>query len=128
MTMTIRGLAEFLAARLDEDEAAAKAWLPFGNPDATNREHAARHDPARVLREVEAKRQILALHHPSPGLRHPVTDYHVDICAACDVPELPQAEWEHIDGFDGSIYPCDTVRALAAVWSDHPDFDPAWSL
>ncbi len=49
----------FIKARLDEDEAAAKAWLPFGNPDAAAREHIARQDPGRVLREVEAKREII---------------------------------------------------------------------
>jgi hypothetical protein len=55
----VNGLVEFLRARLDEDEAAAKAWLPFGNPDTAQREHIARHDPARVFREVEAQRQFL---------------------------------------------------------------------
>jgi hypothetical protein len=30
----------------------------------TNAEHIARHDPARVLREVDAKRQLLAIHRP----------------------------------------------------------------
>lgn len=55
-------LVEFLRARLDEDEAAAKAWLPFGNPDAAARNHVARHDPGRVLREVTHKRTILERH------------------------------------------------------------------
>jgi hypothetical protein len=50
-------LTEFLAARLDEDQAAAEAWsAPFSNPTAEQREHIARHDPAWVLAEVEAKR------------------------------------------------------------------------
>ena len=49
-----------LKAGLDADEAAAKAWLPFGNPDAAQRAHIARQDPARTLREVAAKRAILA--------------------------------------------------------------------
>lgn len=66
-------LVEFLRARLDEDEAVAKEakpgpWTYDGSVYATHPvdevvdysyesgEHIARHDPARVLREVEAKR------------------------------------------------------------------------
>lgn len=79
-------LVEFLKARLDEDEAAAKAagefdgetWVARGDavlenvPDGTRGEwiaqrcedddtaaHIARHDPARVLADVAAKRAIL---------------------------------------------------------------------
>lgn len=66
-------LVEFLKARLDEDEQVAKAtvmdgisfwtaqdsWLGLAAPVVA---HAQRHDPARVLAEVEAKRLQLALH------------------------------------------------------------------
>jgi hypothetical protein len=100
-------LVEFLTARLDEDEAAARAWLPIGNPDAAAREHIARHDPARVLREVAAKRAILAGHSTVTG-------------------------WNWPDQSDGSVQ-MDyvealrrTLRHLAAVYSDHPDYDEAW--
>lgn len=118
-------LAEFLAARLDEDEAGAKAaakkrpglWRVLGDKlrsivYGNNRdllvadgpgevaEHIARHDPARVLREAGAGRQILALHVPmwpeDPGS---VT------CTRC-----------------GLAWPCATLRALAAVHDDHPDY------
>src|SRR5258708_33319001 len=67
-----------------------------------------RHDPARVLREVDAKRKILALHAcefvrvQQPGVRYQ--------CSGCS------QEW----------WPCQTLKALAAVWCDHPDYDPAW--
>jgi hypothetical protein len=85
------GLPEFFAARLDEDEAAARGaasiapWSvsdtnddgtrnvePAEAPDGlrhgnvaehiagADARHIARHDPARVLREVAAKRAILA--------------------------------------------------------------------
>lgn len=75
----VEDLVSFIAARLDEDEAAAKRvngqWqqdapgtgviLIDGEPLIEGHigglvEHIARHDPARVLREVEAKRAILA--------------------------------------------------------------------
>ena len=67
-------IVAFLNARLDEDEAAAKeAWgvewdwryvaRPFGeHPSIAHTVHIARHDPARVLRDVEADRVLLALH------------------------------------------------------------------
>ena len=99
-------LAAFLKARLNEDEAAAKAaaipdgpeWsLPGPVPGEEQNAHIARHDPARMLREVEAKRAILALLASAP-----VEDVNVGI-------EL------------------EIQRHMAAVWSDHPDFDPAWN-
>jgi hypothetical protein len=75
-------LVAFLRARLDEDEQAAREtlWEGSGNKpdwelpssatvdvggdefyagDATIARHIARHDPARGLREVEAKRRII---------------------------------------------------------------------
>jgi hypothetical protein len=138
-------LITFLAARLDEDEAAAKAATPGpwaweatgdknsswalgfvqdedGNdlsgelehgagividgvcgsinghvPDAA---HIARNDPARALRETEAKRAVLALHGNGNV---------PDSCSYCH-----------------DAWPCRTVRFLAAVYSDHPDYDQAW--
>src|SRR5262245_61279539 len=66
-------LVEFLNARLDEDEQAAKAtkqhgvdywrqrddWAELSAPAVV---HAQRHGPARVLAEVQAKRRIIELH------------------------------------------------------------------
>ena len=70
---------EFLTARLNEDEAAGTEAIasieereePFwsdvfgayneGFLSRAEAEHVGRHDPARALREVEAKRKILAL-------------------------------------------------------------------
>lgn len=71
-----------LREAIDEDERLARAAVRFGGPppphmdgpgvwfavgmesqyDASVDEHIARHDPARVLREVAAKREILELH------------------------------------------------------------------
>ena len=70
--------------------------------------HVARHDPARVLREVEAKRRIIAA------------------CA-----ETLQGEESHdyvTDGGSGEEYELArfTLRQLAAAWSDHPDCRPEW--
>jgi hypothetical protein len=66
---------------------------------------------ARVLREVDAKRKILALH----GARIGGT-----WCVTCD----PGSD---VSGDAGAWYPCLTLRALAAIWSGHPDYDPDWA-
>lgn len=105
-------LVEFLRARLDEDEARARGEGP----------HIVFHDPAgrplppppmpgsypagRVLREVEAKRRILAEHRPMiPGW-----------CHTCDVPA----------DVKGNEHGCLTVRLLALPYADHPNYREAW--
>jgi hypothetical protein len=103
-------LIAFLNARLDEDEAAAKAWLPFGNPTAEQCEHFARHDPARVLRDVGAKRRIVAWHESECT------------CTWCD------EEGDDLPGPDVTGYGCPTLLMIAAIWSDHPDYRQEWTL
>jgi hypothetical protein len=122
-------LVAFLRVRLDEDEAKAQAadktaggkWWPtdsgivadgLGLPDAL---HMAHWSPARVLREVEAKRAILAIHAPSEAMGP-------DSCAVCitDREGYPE-EWCSDD------YPCQTLRVLVAVYRDHPDYDQGWA-
>jgi hypothetical protein len=64
--------------------------------------HIARWSPARVQVECAAKRRIIEA--------HPVEFwYGVGYCETCP-----------------SDWPCPTMRALASVYSDHPDFNPAW--
>jgi len=75
--------------------------------------HIARHDPARVLADVQAKRAILAMH--EPGLE-PVGDDEEWVCQTCNWPT---------GGPDGG---CKTVLLLANAYADHPDFDPKWKL
>jgi Family of unknown function (DUF6221) len=83
-------LVAFLHARLNEDE----TW-------GMDPECGYYQDPDRVLREVEAKRAILAEH----DVRHDPCDAH-------------NASLESI--------PCPTLELLAAVYRDHPDYDPTW--
>lgn len=109
-------LAAFLAARLDEDEAAAKAawgvewdWRyvaePFGErPSIAHTVHIARHDPARVLREVAAKRAILARYATVQAWSYPPGDGD----------EAVQDELGEV------------TRSLAAVYSDHPGYREEW--
>jgi hypothetical protein len=92
-------LIAFLNARLDEDEAAAKAAA----------------DPA--LRWLAAARAILAEHHPTDWMA-----YGDHMCFRCVLDD----EEPHPAGYGWLPYPCPTVRHLAAVWSDHPDYRQEW--
>jgi len=156
--VTVPSLTEFLAARLDEDEAVARAtehndgphtleWRrggrqhhAFDNHRSEDYEsvfagdwdriliardsvrggrpatHIARHDPARVLAATSAMRAIVALHYM-------VSDDYLDgdgieraafICHECDNSGRPD-NW-----------PCPTMRAVAATWSSHPDYQQSW--
>lgn len=71
-------------------------------------EHIARHDPSRVLREVEAKRKILDGHSP----------HKRGACPVCwrVTPKSSRRE----------DYPCPTLRLLAAPYSDRPGYQEAW--
>ena len=121
-------ITEFLLARIADDEAearAAGAWLAA--PDAhgddmvwTNTEppqpllarkdasqifgHIARHNPARVLRECEAKRWIVA--------------------RARSAARADQSGDGYAAGHRNAA--CSDVQELAAVYADHPDYRPEW--
>ena len=119
-------LVAFLKARLDEEGDVARrcdgagfsaeliahgAAVDFGRGDLTGFLTAvarlvALHDPARVLREVEAKRHVLNRHTLSP---------------AEGDPERP---WDDRDDcrFDGDLWPCDDLLDLALPYREHPDF------
>jgi hypothetical protein len=67
--------------------------------------HAIRHDPARVLAEVEAKRQI------------------VDLAAGMLAAAKGDSEVDHYGGLSAAE---ETLLLLARPFRDHPDFNPAW--
>lgn len=62
--------------------------------------HIARHDPKAVLADIAFKRQLLVL---------------FDICNE-----------EGFGGSDGWVLIRDAVYQLAALWSDHEDYNPNW--
>ncbi len=93
--------------RLDGDDDEPVAILD----GAAVAEHIARHDPARVLREVEANRRILNRHQLGSWHSH-VLDVDVVTCQACGTLD---DEW-----------PCPDLRLLALPYADHPDFRPEW--
>lgn len=91
-----------MKARLSEDEAAAEplehSWITAA--DAATAAFSHRFDPARMLREVEAKRAIL--------------DEHTNWTCCGDFNGQPQDALRTV------------VRHLATAYSDHPDYDPVW--
>jgi hypothetical protein len=114
-------LTAFLNARLDEVEAAAKAasgtdWgqaLTFVTDEGGARVaeaasvrtaiHIARHDPARVLREVTAGRRLIAEF------------------KSHDDAKYPDFDGGYVSGLE------DAMMIAAAIWSDHPDYRQEWA-
>lgn len=105
-------LTEFVLARVAEDEAVARGAIAERQrvrPDwPADTDVSAGDWPAvvmvggeRRLAECEAVRRIVALHTYDWNPR--------GLCMACDEPG-----------------PCDTLRALASIWRDHEQYDPAW--
>jgi hypothetical protein len=128
-------ITEFLLARITEDEAVAREaeWVPdpddpedfdFDNTWSTEHgefagrggpifRHILRNAPARVLAECAAKRAIIDEHREG---RFFTTHQGCVVCRTGDGPMLPVN------------YPCPTVRALATIYANHPDYRPEWAL
>jgi hypothetical protein len=84
-------------------------------------EHIVRHDPARVLRELEAKRRVLARHRAAPV--PPGNEW---------IGEYPYCAAHAYRVADGTVvYPvelkdCPELRDLAAPYSDRPGYREEW--
>jgi Family of unknown function (DUF6221) len=129
-------LVQFLRARLDEDEALAREapagpWHIGNAVDPTQpcsvhmfpsvrlvadglnwlvAEHIARHNPARVLDEVAAKREI-------------VSDYeYAALTLSAASPNTPP--YDLMTGATNTLKRM--LRVLARAYRKHPEFDPAW--
>lgn len=76
----------------------------------------ASHDPARTLREIAAKRKILAIHHVVDAIHHLVRGGY---CHGCG--DNAAGYWTTLTD------ECPEKRALAAVYADHPDYRPEWA-
>jgi hypothetical protein len=84
--------------------------------------HIARHDPARVLREVAAKKAIMARHcvdedAADPRFRHPKPRIP---CRGCGWDDQ-QGTWATYN-----INDCPELRDLAAVYADRPGYREEW--
>ena len=98
-------LTDFLLDRIADDEAALRGTH---EGRATGQiVHVINHfDHRRLESECEAKRRIAALHSEADGR-----------CETCYI---------YATGVSDNVDYCPTIRALAAVYSDHPDYDPEW--
>jgi hypothetical protein len=87
--------------------------LTAGQTRAADAAHIIRHDPARVLAEVDAKRRI--------------TDEHPNVndgdCGTCITPR-----WGYPThgGASAAVWPCQTLRLLALPYADHSDYREEW--
>jgi hypothetical protein len=73
--------------------------------------HAVRHNPMRALADIEAKRQIVALHSDATGHSCSVTDetgYNLN--------------YGEVSGEEA----CTTLRLLALPYADHPGYRGEW--
>lgn len=122
-------LVQWLGEQLDKDGQIARACSGDGKWDERDvviyapnlgeevRAHMVEHDPARVLREVEAKRRLLDEHKPDGW-----------DCSTCAAPETydddadGNREWSR----DSKSFPCLTVRLLASVYADRPGYREEW--
>jgi hypothetical protein len=76
--------------------------------------HLAYFDRRWVWGDLAAKRKILAAH------------ACVEVEVADDELPLPRRICQCCETMWAGPWPCPTVRALAAPFASHPDFDPAW--
>lgn len=120
-----KDLVQFLRARLDEDEQTARrvesSWRQIGDTgvivasdgeraeECANgnwsgiAEHIVRHDPARVLREVEAKRVLLDDHERFVTERRRM-----------------------MGGWDSYPEASPVLVAFASIYAGHPDYRVEW--
>jgi len=125
-------LIAFLRARLDEDEQTARAtadeygpaWTADNQMESvrsstgadvvdepyTPRHHIARHDPARVLAEVDAKRRIL--------------DVYEEVMTKFTESWSPMVPYDRLAGTVSSLRR--TLEFLALPYADHPDYRDEW--
>jgi hypothetical protein len=105
-------LTEFLLARIAEDEAAAREagadamvgarWKSYPREAYEELQAETLHRARRIRATCAALRAVVELHDGA----HDCTMY--------------------IDAGDNRD--CPTLRALASIWADHPEFDPEWRL
>ncbi|MFJ3193767.1 DUF6221 family protein [Streptomyces griseoviridis] len=104
-----------------------------GVPDHLEALHIARHNPARVRREVRAKLGILDKYRPDatdPHPGHPCTNsVHFDPYGdEYDPDVICERHARAIDECPDGAFGNDAVlRLLALPYADHPDYRPEWA-
>ena len=106
MTTATLTLTEFLLARIAEDEREATACLDqYMRGDGGTKSRW-----VRQLAECEAKRRIVEEHGPF------WEDDSPSLCRVC----------HDYAAHDAAASPCRTLRLLATVYADHPDYRQEW--
>jgi hypothetical protein len=131
-------LTEFLLARIAEDESDAHRAAGGGGygwdaeplnhhraPNSAIDAHIARHDPARVLAECAAKRRIVEIHRMVKFTDVSIGLLDVDVCCICHGMLDVDGDLEHMVNVQ-QPFPCSTIRALAAIYADSPEFREEW--
>jgi hypothetical protein len=129
-------LVAFMRDRLDDDEQAARrvnsSWRQIGetgviasdgdraeecaNGNWTGiAEHIVRHDPVRVLADIEVKRELIKLHKSAKLSYLPSRERG---CVTCSTAQAWDAQAGEAN--------CQTLRLLALPYADHPDYRDAW--
>lgn len=141
-------IEEFILARVAEDEARASAalvewddeWQVMESNDLSDAAFALARtlNPVRVLAECATLRAIVA-DHAADDTAHERTIITEDpnsrvITRVTGEPACRQCidstqEWRVTRDWDVEprvVAPCDTMRHLAAIWSDHPGYRADW--
>ncbi len=136
------GIVEFLTARYDED--AAAVGLGSEPSNWCDRASGVHYEPARALADIAAHRAIVEWHQNWPGFIEKPSKMVVE-----DLEPKGENSWG--DKVLGMTYRMEreyawttqekyratfgdepptapTLRMLAAVYRDHPDYDPEWSM
>ncbi|MFF7758993.1 DUF6221 family protein [Streptomyces griseorubiginosus] len=108
------GAMQFLKARLREDEAATRAVKPGKSQDLERLK-------ARVLADVEAKRQLVAWVEDNFGTA---------LKADADARGLPTFKKGavHLIAAVPELLRSPVIERLVWAYASHPDYDPAWGL
>ncbi|QNS08333.1 DUF6221 family protein [Streptomyces xanthii] len=153
-------LAKWLGAQLDKDASNASSWHTLGcdihaylEGDAESVKatmamfHAAPGAvcdcgvPARVLREIDAKRQLLVLHAPERAVVDGACDQsgtgETQVCRTCGNEAVepwvnrrpPEGEGDEVAegvALPYAVAPCATLRLLALPYADRPGYHEDW--
>lgn len=134
MTVPTRTLADFLLARIAEDEERARSLqrraqdtqLTLRDPKLLGLYIPGWHDwpdvevmAAHLLAECEAKRRIVEEH----PFEHAGMPYQAYSCRTCVNPEERDG---YPDEWTAASWPCATLVLLAHPYSDHPDYRDEW--
>lgn len=134
-------LIAFYRSRLAEDEATAKAQAALdeaqGNFSSAGASFGARFNPARILRDVEAGSQLADVFEAADE----TFNQQVEEANQAGMPAYVDTEQgllvapDRVEEIIGSLGPevhawdalLTEVKRRAAVWSDHPDYQPKWA-